>query len=430
MNEPPLVVDLDGSLLRAGAVAEAGIIFFRDHPQRLPDMLWWLCRGGNTFRRMLAREAGFDASAVPCDAAVLELIAAERGRGREIVMLSKGPREFADAVARQLALFDHVVAEGEGGVPATPVAVHPPAGPASAPPAGVDVLRNWLRAMRVHQWLKNLLIFVPLLAAHRYAEPRLLADALLAFIAFGLCASSVYILNDLLDLRDDRHHPRKRSRPFASGQITVASGLLASPLLLLVAFALALWRLPPVFTGVLAVYYLLTLAYSLTIKRRMVFDVITLAGLYTLRIVAGAFGLSIPLSFWLLALSMFMFLSLALVKRYAELFQARASGSEDKAPGRGYYPSDLQMISSLGAASGYMAVMVLALYINDARTGLLYEHVEVIWLVCPLLLTWISRVWMLTHRGHMNDDPVIFAVRDRISLALGALAAVVFWFAA
>jgi 4-hydroxybenzoate polyprenyltransferase len=293
--------------------------------------------------------------------------------------------------------------------------------------SGRASLRDWAKALRLHQWLKNLLVFVPLVAAHRYNELPLVLDAVLAFVCFGLCASSVYILNDLLDLRDDRHHSKKRLRPFASGRIPIESGLIAFPLLLATAFALAAWRLPLSFLGGLAAYWCLTVSYSMALKRHMVFDVITLAGLYTLRVVAGAIALGIPLSFWLLAFSMFMFLSLALAKRYAELFQSRANGNEGKARGRGYYPSDLQMIASLGAASGYMTVMVLALYINDGRIAQLYRHQEFIWLACPLLLTWVTRVWMLTQRGEMNEDPVIFAVRDRASLAIGAALALVFW---
>jgi len=288
-------------------------------------------------------------------------------------------------------------------------------------------LRDWARALRLHQWLKNLLIFVPLLAAHRYTEWSLVLDALLAFLCFSLCASSVYILNDLLDLRDDRHHVHKRSRAFAAGRLSIQSGLIAFPLLLITPFGLGIWLLPIAFTIGLACYYAVTLAYSMWLKRRMVIDVITLAALYTLRIIVGAVALGIPLSFWLLAFSMFIFLSLALVKRYAELFQVRAQSKGDKARGRGYFADDLQMIASLGAASGYMAVMVLALYINDGRTTQLYSHQEFIWLACPLLLTWITRVWMLAHRGVMNEDPVIFAVRDHVSLSIGALIALVFW---
>lgn len=199
------------------------------------------------------------------------------------------------------------------------------------------------------------------------------------------------------------------------------------PALLACAFALAVWRLPMAFAAGLASYYALTLAYSLVLKRRMVIDVVTLAGLYTLRIIVGTLAMEMALSFWLLAFSMFMFLSLALVKRYAELFQVHANGSGAKARGRGYFPADLPIIAALGTAAGYMAVLVLALYINDAHTTQLYRQPAFIWLACPLLLTWITRVWLLAHRGAMNEDPVIFAARDRVSLAIAALLAAVFW---
>jgi 4-hydroxybenzoate polyprenyltransferase len=294
-------------------------------------------------------------------------------------------------------------------------------------PTERPTLRDWVKEARLYQWLKNLLIFVPLFATQRYDELPLLGDALLAFICFGLCASSVYLLNDLLDLADDRHHASKRARPFAAGKLPIQSGLLAIPMLLGPAFALALWTLPLQFAGVLATYYALTLAYSFVLKRRMIIDVVSLAALYTLRIIAGAVALHIELSFWLLAFSMFMFLSLGLVKRYAELFHLHEQGRAQKARGRGYYPDDLPMIASLGAVAGYIAVLVMALYINDPQTTEAYRHPGFIWLACPLLLTWVSRIWMLAHRGEMNEDPLIFAARDRISLAIGALIALAFW---
>lgn len=288
-----------------------------------------------------------------------------------------------------------------------------------------SVLRDWSRALRLHQWLKNILLFIPLVAAHRYIEAALIRDALIAFVCFGLCASSVYILNDLIDLQSDRQHATKRFRPFAAGRLPIRAGIVAFPILLALSFAIAAWRLPIAFVIGLGSYYTVTLAYSLWLKRRLTIDVITLATLYTLRIIVGALALDIPLSFWLLAFSMFMFLSLALVKRYAELWQLKAQNNGEKAGGRSYLADDLQMIASLGAASGYIAVMVLALYINDPRTTQLYSHQEFIWFACPLLLTWITRVWMLAHRGLMTEDPVIFAMRDRLSLFLGALMAIV-----
>jgi 4-hydroxybenzoate polyprenyltransferase len=270
---------------------------------------------------------------------------------------------------------------------------------------------------------------VPLLASHRVGELDLLVSGMLAFVLFGLCASSVYLLNDLLDMEDDRQHPSKRFRPLASGAVPIRAVLLVFPALLLGAFAGAAWLLPWKFTLALASYYALTLAYSLVLKRIMTVDVITLAMLYTMRIVAGTFAFDVSLTFWMLAFSMFLFLSLAMVKRYAELRESRNKNKTDLTHGRGYYPSDLEMISSQGVASGYLAVMVLALYIQDQNTLALYHHPQVIWLACPLLLYWVTRTWMMAHRGWMHDDPVVFAMKDRNSLILGVLFAIVFWFA-
>lgn len=471
MKEPPLVIDLDGSLLRSDLLVETGLAFLREQPCRFLALLRWLAHGKAALKHELARATEVDVTALPYDRKVIEFVEHERARGRRVVLATASHRTLADRVADHLGLFDEVIATeagrnlsahtkrdvlvrsfGEQGfdyagnshddlpvwgaarqayvVNASPAlerkarACGNVAGVLGSHPAAA---REWVKALRLHQWLKNLLVFVPLLTAHRYTELALVADALIAFLCFGLCASSAYILNDLLDLQDDRRHDRKRSRPFAAGRLSIHSGLIACPLLLAAAMGLGVWQLPAAFAIGLATYYALTLAYSLVLKRYAVFDVITLAALYTLRIIAGALALGIPLSFWLLAFSMFMFLSLALVKRYAELFHVRSLNSGDKAHGRGYFTADLHMIASLGAAAGYMAVMVLALYINDARAAQLYRRQELIWIACPLLVTWISRVWMLAHRGAMNEDPLVFAIRDRISLGIGALVMLVFW---
>ncbi|WP_041655838.1 UbiA family prenyltransferase [Azoarcus sp. KH32C] len=471
--EPPLVVDLDGTLLRSDLLIETGLEFLRDKPLRALAPLQWLLQGKAALKHELAHATNTDMSVLPYEQSVIEFIEAERGRGRRVILATASHHLLAERVAAHLGLFDEVIASNAErnlsaqskrdaliasfgdcgfdyvGNSRDDLAVWGAARHAYIVNASRDVERrarkvgnvaavldsdrstprDWMKALRLHQWLKNLLIFVPLLAAHLYTDVTRVVEAILAFLCFGLCASSVYILNDLLDLRDDRHHPRKRFRPFAAGRLSIPAGLVAFPVLLVTAFALALWMLPPVFTAGLATYYVLTLAYSLKLKRLMVVDVIALAGLYTTRVIVGSFAVEIPLSFWLLAFSMFIFLSLALVKRYAELFEARARGSKKRARGRGYFPSDLEMIASLGAASGYMAVMVLALYINEVRTAQLYRRPEIIWFCCPLLLMWISRVWMLAHRGRMHEDPVLFAVHDRASLATTALLALVLWVA-
>lgn len=288
-------------------------------------------------------------------------------------------------------------------------------------------LLEWCRAVRLHQWLKNLLLFVPLFAAHRFTDRALLLEGLLAFFFFSVCASSVYLLNDLLDLADDRLHPGKWHRPFAARRLPLKSGLVGSLLLLIAAFSGALAFLPQQFAEVLAMYYLLTLAYSLRLKRYLIIDVIVLASLYCLRIVAGAAAMQLPLSFWLIGFSMFLFFSLALVKRYAELHRAKEHGLATTINGRAYAPDDLPMIAVFGITAGYMAVLILAFYINDIHATALYQHPRVIWLACPLLLLWLSRVWLLTHRGRMNEDPILFAIHDRASWVIGVLFFLVFW---
>lgn len=470
----PLVVDLDGTLLRTDLLLETGMAFVRGQPLHLFKPFSWLARGKAALKEGLARATHIDVSVLPYDPAVIELIESERRTGRTVVLATASHHSLAERIAEYLQLFDHVLATnaernlsghrkrdllvehyGEGGfdyagnshddIPVWAVArqayvVNPESGVERRARAQGNVehvirshpsgLKDWLKALRLHQWMKNVLIFVPLLAAHQLANPALLWQGILAFLLFGLCASSVYLLNDLLDLADDRHHHSKRHRPFAAGRLSIKSGLIAFPVLLSGAFVGAWLFLPWQFAGALLAYYVLTLAYSLSLKRQMAVDVITLAMLYTMRIIAGVAAFGMPLTFWMLAFSMFMFLSLALVKRYAELRDARRKGHTEKTRGRGYYPDDLEMISSLGAASGYLAVMVLALYIHEQATVALYAHPHFIWLACPLLLFWITRIWMLTHRGQMHDDPVVFAIRDRTSLVVGALFCLVFWAAA
>ena len=283
--------------------------------------------------------------------------------------------------------------------------------------------------MRLHQWLKNLLIFVPLLVSHRLGVANLLIEGVVAFVLFGLCASSAYLLNDLLDVNSDGRHDSTRRRPLAAGLISSRSAACCSAILLICAFGGALWILPWQFTVAMGAYYVVTVTYSLWLKRLMIVDVVTLAMLYTLRIIAGTLLFHLVMTFWMLAFSMFIFLSLAFVKRHAELLGARNKGDTDRPGGRGYFADDLSMIASLGAASGYLSVMVLALYIQDPNTAALYGNPRIIWLACPLLLYWISRVWVLAHRGEMYDDPVVFAIRDRVSLLVGVLFGLVFWLA-
>lgn len=470
----PLVIDLDGTLIHSDLLLESGLSFLKRHPMRLLSPIRWLASGKANLKSRLAYCAPIDISVLPYNEDVLELIRRERQKGRRIVLATASHYSYAQKIADHLGLFDQVLATDEqtnlsaerkrdalvtefgmqgfdyAGNSNDDLPVWQAARRAYVVNSNgkiarraqsygnveseirreAQTARTWLKALRVHQWAKNALIFVPLLASHRILETQLLLNGVLAFLFFGLCASSVYVLNDLLDLEDDRHHASKCRRPFASGALSIQSGLVAFPLLLVIGFIGAALLLPWKFTIALSTYYLLTLAYSFWLKRRMAIDVIVLAMLYTSRIVAGTFAFSTRLTFWMLAFSMFIFLSLALVKRYAELRDARMKGKSQKTRGRGYYPDDLEMISSLGASSGYLSVMVLALYIQDGATAAMYQYPQLIWLACPLLLFWITRIWMLTHRGLMHDDPVVFAIKDRASLLIACCFALIFWVAA
>jgi 4-hydroxybenzoate polyprenyltransferase len=282
---------------------------------------------------------------------------------------------------------------------------------------------NLLRALRPHQWVKNLLVFVPLVAAHRVRDAGLIAAASLAFAAFSLCASSVYVTNDLLDLEHDRVHPTKRARPFASGALAPSTGWVIAPVLLVAALVVAAF-VGRYFVLLLVTYWFATLAYSLHMKRVPVLDVIVLAGLYTVRLFSGSVAVDVPVSDWLATFSMFLFLSLALVKRTAELGRVR---DEAGVGGRGYAAADRGQLASLGIAAGYISVLVLALYLSSEHVTTLYSHPRRLWLLCPLALYWIGRLWFLANRGAVNDDPVVFALRDKVSwlVLLGGAAVVV-----
>lgn len=462
----PLAVDMDGTLLLSDTLHESLLALLRANPLYLFVLPFWLLRGKAHFKREVARRIVPAPASYAFNEPFLAWLRTQHGH-RPLVLCTAADARVARAVADHVGVFDAVLSSDgrdnlAGGakamalverfgakgfdyaanaaidVPAWAQARH--AVVVNAPPsverAAADVgtvgrtfPRNpaspvtLLRALRPHQWAKNLLVFVPVLTAHLAFEPVALVQASLAFAAFCLCASSVYVVNDLLDLPSDRAHPRKRQRPFASGALPVVHGMVAAPLLAVAAFAIAT-ALPVRFVIVLAAYLALTFAYSLWLKRVELLDVVVLASLYTGRIIAGAVAIAVPLSFWLLAFSMFLFLSLALVKRHAELALVREHGHA-AAAGRGYRVDDLPLLATLGGASGYLSVLVLALYINSRDSAALYGEPQLLWLLCPLLLYWISRVWLLTMRGRMHHDPVVFALRDRASLLVGTLALVV-----
>ncbi len=296
----------------------------------------------------------------------------------------------------------------------------------SAPALPTARLSDVARLLRPHQWAKNSLALVPAALAHRLGEPAVLSDALLAVAALSLCASGTYVVNDWLDRERDRAHPTKRTRPLASGAISPVVGLGLAVGLVGAAFALAALALPPVFTAVLAGYTGVTLAYSVALKRIAVLDVLILAGLYALRLVAGGAATGIPVSAWLLAFSLFFFLALALLKRYVELRQME-TGAAPADNGRGYQPDDAAIVRGMGPATGMLAVLVLALYTSSPAVAELYTYPDLLWLAAPPLVYWTLRMWLLAHRGRVHDDPVLFAVKDPASYAVVAVVAAVLW---
>jgi 4-hydroxybenzoate polyprenyltransferase len=464
----PLVVDLDGMLVATDLLLESLFVLARRRTPRLLMLPLWLAKGQAYFKRRLAQEATPDVPTLPYRRDVIRYLEAARRRGTPLVLATAADERIAQAVANHIGLFDAVFAsdgvvnlKGEskrqrliaefgargfdylGGGRKDRLVWHSarraiavqrkPGDLASAPeteclfeaPPPDPLL--YLRALRPHHWLKNALVFLPLAAAHRLAEIGLLSQAFVAFVAFSLCASSTYLLNDLLDLQRDRRHPHKKDRALASGRLPVAHALALIPLLLAGAIAIGL-LLPWGFLGVLALYYVLTLSYSLRLKDMIILDVLALAGLHALRVMAGSAAVSIPPSTWLIAFCVFLFFSLAMIKRYAELVVMRTVDGA-RAHARAYELEDSELLAALGGASGYLAVLVLALYASETAQGGFGRH-ELIWLVCVLLLYWISYMWLMAHRARMHDDPLVFALRDRVSRVLVALMAAVFLAAA
>ena len=480
-----LCVDLDGTLVKSDTLLDTVLVVARQRPLDVVRIPGWIAQGRAAFKRHLTSAVALDVEHLPYNRPLLEYLRQQYGEGRAIYLATAADRTLAERVAAHLGIFAGVLASDgatnlAGGNKlaafraqfgdefcyignARPdvellAACESPmtANPDQALRAGmkrkgtiaaanfedrVPTLRSWLKAIRLHQWAKNTLIFVPLLLAHRW-NPGTFGGAITGFLSFGLCASATYIINDLLDLETDRRHPRKRRRPFAAGDLSAISGVVVVCLLMLVSLALAL-ALPHIVAALpggaelvhpykymewLGFYTVVTLTYSLYLKRKLLLDVFVLSGLYTVRILAGSAATGVMVSAWLAGFSVFFFLSLAFVKRFSELESLRERGGT-VSNGRGYFVSDLEQLRALGTGAAYAAVVVMTLYINNAETNVLYRHPVRLWLVVPVLLLWLSQVWMLASRGDMHDDPVVFAITDKRSLLLGVLMAAVVWWA-
>ncbi len=463
----PLCVDLDGTLIRTDLLHEAIFAFLRGNLARIFLLAAWLLKGKAHLKAQLAARVQPDVTTLPYTQELLDLLQSEKAIGRTLILATASPKIWADAVAGHLGLFDDVVATtdtenmagtnkaarlatlfGDQGFDyagnskhdlavwsraRTPIVVRPDLkARAWARRNGVSViadghvpatrLKTWAKAVRVHQWLKNTLLFVPGVLSFDLLDMGSVTVLLTAFFAFSLCASSVYLLNDVIDIEADRKHPTKRKRPIPAGRVSIQHAIIGAALCLLVSASLAT-TLPWQFGAVLALYAATTFAYSFLLKRVLLIDVFTLAGLFTIRVIAGSAVLLLPISTWLLAFCVFFFLSLALVKRFVEL-QSIKPISNEKLAGRGYRAEDIETIGQAGIASAFAAVVVLALFIDSPEIAQNYTNPHLIWLVLPPVLFVTFRIWILARRREMHEDPVVFIMTDwrsQIMIAAGAL---------
>ena len=464
-----LFVDLDGTLIKTDLLHEAILAAAKTRPLGLLRAAATLLHGKAAFKHALATIVQPEVRTLPLREEVLDLIAEVRGRGGRVILATATDVRWAGPIAEELGLFDGVLAS-DGNVnlkgPAKLAAIedycrrhghaafdyvgdsradwpiwqaarqvyaaapsarllsrlHKPDQPATAVGVRSGAIGPLIRALRPYQWLKNLLVFVPLITSHRVLEPLALLHTAIAFAAFSACASAVYLLNDLADIDADRLHPGKRRRPFAAAALPVSWGPPLIAALAILAFGTAAALLPAAFTWTLLAYFVVTCAYSLVLKRVAMLDVITLACLYAVRVLGGGLATGIVASEWLMAFSLFIFVSLAFAKRSAELARLELA-DEAASAGRGYRVADRGLIDSLGPTAGYLAVLVLALYIQSDDMRRLYGQAWALWLLCPLLMYWISRLWLKAKRGELKEDPVLFALRDRVSLGVAAIAA-------
>ncbi len=467
----PLCVDLDGTLVKSDTLIDSLLVLVRTRPLlalRLPAQA---LRGKAAFKAYVTGHVLLDVAHLPYNRKLLHFLQQQRMRGRAIYLATGADERLAQRVADHLGVFTGVLgSDGTTNLTGnrkldslrsrlgscefdyigndTPDL--PLLGRAAEPQVANPSLRlrrklrtrgihpahtfeergrlfqSVLKALRPHQWAKNLLIFLPLLLAHVIAPARLSA-ALLAFCCFSLTASATYIVNDLLDIEADRRHPKKRFRPFACGDLSAFAGLAIVTVFLLLAL-MGARLLPMAFLGWLLVYLATTLAYSMCLKRVALVDVVVLSGLYTLRLLAGSAATGSHISTWLAGFSVFLFFSLAIVKRFAELENLRSSGLPPR-NGRGYLVADIHQLRSFGTSSAFAAIVVFAIYISSREVMVLYRRPERLWLIMPLMVLWLCRVWLLASRGNLNEDPLVFALTNKMSLVIGAAVAAIVLFA-
>ena len=470
--DPYLFVDLDGTLIRTDLLFESLLLLIRRNPFYLALVPCWLLKGRAWLKYQIVLRVTIDPAGLPYNEEFLAWLRDQRAQGRPMTLISGSNQQYVSAVAEHVGLFDAAIGSDEktnllaldklrrideitrgkafayAGDSRADLPVWARAkqilllncGPeirgriakhqadvlefGSAP----ELRGPLLRAVRPHQWIKNTLLFVPLILSHQLTQPQLLLACVVGFGSFSLCASSVYLLNDMLDLDNDRAHQTKRKRPFAAGELPLAAGFAAAPALLLGAFLVAL-LLPADFRVVLLLYWLTTCLYSFALKRIFLLDVITLAILYVLRVAAGAAAIAVVTTDFLMAFSLCFFLGLALVKRVTELANLQ-SAAADAVRGRAYRKTHKPLLFAIGALASAMAVVIFAFYINAPATTALYSMPAMLWLICPLLALLLGRIWRLARAGRLNEDPVLFAVEDRFSQLIVLAAGVLIWLAA
>jgi 4-hydroxybenzoate polyprenyltransferase len=467
----PLCVDLDGTLVKSDTLIDSLLVLARTRPRLVPSLFAQLLRGKAAFKAFVTDNVALDVEHLPYNRRLLHYLREQHREGRPLYLATGADVRIARRVAAHLGIFTDVL--GSDGatnltgsrklaalrirldaaefdyagndtpdLPLLAVATEPMVANPShrlrshlssrhITPTRTFEERNHfigsaLKAVRPHQWIKNLLVMLPLLLAHIVAAPRLIS-AFIAFACFSLTASAAYIVNDLLDIEADRRHPQKHHRPFASGDLDAFTGLIIAAAFLVLAFAGARF-LPLEFLGWLIFYLATTFAYTTILKRYALIDVLVLSGLYTLRLLAGAAATDTHISPWLAGFSVFLFLSLAIVKRFAELENLVTRGATPR-NGRGYLVTDLNQLRSFGTASAFAAVVVFTNYISSHEVAVLYPHAERLWIIMPLMILWLCRVWLRASRGLLNEDPIVFALTDKQSLLIGAAVIAVVLFA-
>ncbi|MFC2131883.1 UbiA family prenyltransferase [Bacteroidota bacterium] len=462
-NKKPLCVDLDGTIISTDTLLESMLLSAKLKPYILFLFPFWILKGRAYLKKRTADIAIPDVSLLPYKENVITYIKDEKSKGREIVLATATHKPIADAVAAHLGIFDKVLSTdnnhnlrsenksmalvelyGERGFDyigdssadlavwksaSGAILVEPDNSLLNKVKSFSNVikvferenksLRTLIKEIRVYQWIKNILIFLPFLMAHK-PEADIILNAFFAFLSFSFTASFVYVINDLLDLESDRQHPRKKLRPLASGALTIHTGVLSAPLLLLAGLAIGIFLLPVEFLYTLLIYLILTTTYSFYLKRIIILDVIILSCLYTIRLIAGANAVNVEASPWLLGFSIFLFLSLAIMKRYTEL-RVILEQNKSKTKGRGYKVEDSTFLRTIGPISGYLSVLILALYVNSEKVFSLYNTPQMLWLTLLCLLFWVSRIWLVAYRGKMYDDPIVFMAKDPVSYIVGLI---------